>query len=330
MTRRRRAPLTRAAVVAATSLSLALGLTAFGGSAVAKDDPATDPTVEPVPVPQIKIATFNAGATVKPARSMQDLAKIVALNPDVIALQEFSNWTKRSTVAETLINCEGCVYGGYMPVAAVQGGTPILYRSDRFRLLAAGTQQVTEATFVGKAGAGPSTVRPKYVNWVRLRDLTTKRLIHVFNNHTIASVQGSNGGPNRKFKLRLKVYRKHMKGLQALIQQTTATYKGLVFVTGDLNVNFRRDKVLAPKLFPYTRLGDVGLRASYDLLGQPATGTHVLRSGNASRLIDYVYLKPGKAVTPVAQTILPDVFSDHRPLLVDFEVRPRVKKQPLG
>lgn len=316
-------------MVALTSLSLALGAAALPGSAWAKDDPTVeDPTTEEpeVPgVPQVRVATFNAGAEVKPARSMEDLAQIMALSPDIVSLQEFSSWEKRTTVAATYLDCETCVYDGYMPIAAVQGGTPILYRSDRFKLLAAGTVQVTEATFVGKAGAGPATIRPKYVNWVRLRDLTTKRLVHVFNNHTIPSVQGADGGPNTKFPLRLKVYRQHMKGLQALITQATAAYKGLVFVTGDLNVNFRRDRVLAPKLFPYTRMGDVGLRASFDLLGEPSSGTHVLRSGNDTRLIDYVYLKPGKAIVPLGHIILPEVHSDHRPLLVDFEVQNRVK-----
>jgi endonuclease/exonuclease/phosphatase (EEP) superfamily protein YafD len=145
----------------------------------------------------------------------------------------------------------------------------------------------------------------------------------VLNNHTVPSVQGRDGGPNRRSPERLDIYRTHMEGLQNLVRPIEEQGLGLVFVTGDLNVNYRRDSVLAPEMFPYHRMGEVGLEASYQALGQPAIGTHVLRSGNDSRLIDYVYFQPGSRLQAYDQRVLTGFASDHRPLLVEFQVTRR-------
>ena len=272
----------------------------------------------------LTVVTYNAGAQVRPSRTMGDLASIFRRNPDIVTLQEMSSGEKRKRVRERYLDCARCVWDAHMPVPPVPGGTPVLWRSDRLRLVGYGTEQVTRATYVGNAGAGPATIRPKYVNWVRLRDLRSGRLVHVLNNHTVPSVQGKDGGPNRRMHKRLGIYRKHMAGLQGLVREIHEQYaSSLVFVTGDLNVNYRRDRVLAPSLFPYRRLGDVGLRASYRALGEPRNGTHTLRSGNSKRLIDHVYYLPRRSLVPSRQRILTGLSSDHRPLLVSFAVKNR-------
>jgi endonuclease/exonuclease/phosphatase (EEP) superfamily protein YafD len=147
-------------------------------------------------------------------------------------------------------------------------------------------------------------------------------VIHVLNNHTVPSVQGKGGGPNYELPKRLKLYRKHMAGVQRLVRHITKRYPwGLVFVVGDLNVNYRRDRVVAPSIFPYRRLGNVGLCASYRVLGEPRRGTHVLASGNDTRLIDHIYFKPRRSLVPSRQRIMTGLASDHRPLLVTFKLR---------
>ncbi|MGH3360834.1 MAG: endonuclease/exonuclease/phosphatase family protein [Nocardioides sp.] len=280
----------------------------------------------------ITLVSYNAGAKVSVARSMWDLEEIIRrVDPDIISLQEMSNGEKRQQIRKTYL-CDTCEWDAYMPGNypeyvdgdAVKAGTPLLYRSDRLELEAAGTEQVTERTYVGDAGAGPRWIQPKYVNWVRLRDQRSQRLVHVFNNHTVPSVQGRNGGPNRSMTERLGIYRKHMTGLQELIRGLTADGPlGLSFVTGDLNVNYRRDKVLQPALFPYRRLGNVGMRANWSALGEPRIGTHTLDNGNGTRLIDYVYFTPQRSLTPSRQRILRGMYSDHRPVSVSFEVKNR-------
>ena len=267
------------------------------------------------------VATYNAEARQSPARTMRSLARILDTEADIVALQEMASGKKRKLVRERFLDCKRCVWDAYMPRPASRGETPLLFRSPHFRLEASGTKQVTKATYVGRAGAGPSTIGAKYVTWVRLRDLRSGRVVHVLNNHTVPSVQGRGGGPNYRLPKRLKLYRKHMAGVQSLVRQMTRRYRwGLVFVVGDLNVNYRRDRVVTPSIFPYRRLGDVGLRASYRALGEPRMGTHKLASGRGTRLIDHVYFRPRRSLDPLRQRIMTGLASDHRPLLVTFKV----------
>lgn len=302
----------------AVGLALCVGLSAVP---VAADGARRGPGPEPAPTVPLRVVTYNTEARLSPATAMQDLAAIMARHPDIVALQELASPEKRADIRATYVDCDGCVWGTNMPGPPVPGETPILYRADRFELLDSGSVQVTEPTYVGPAGAGPSTINAKYVNWVRLKDLQSGRPVYVLNNHAVPSVQGKTGGPNRHAPERLRIYRKHMDGLQHLVRDLTAQHWGLVFVTGDLNVNFRRDRVLEPAIFPYRKLGEVGLAASYQALREPSIGTHTLPSGNDTRLIDYVYFLPRKPLVPSGQRIIRGLSSDHRPLAVDFEVK---------
>ena len=315
--------------VGALALAAALTVSLTAPSTGAATEPSG--TEEPG-TSTIKIVSYNAGAKVGVSGAMDDLERIMATDPDVITLQEMSSGKKRQAIRETYLNCDTCVWDAYMPGDypeyedgnAVKAGTPILYRSDRFELKEGATKQVTERTWVGSDGAGPTYIQPKYVNWVWLKDLRSYRSVHVLNNHTVPSVQGSNGGPNRSNPERLAIYRKHMTGLQELVRTINVDVpRGLSFATGDLNVNYRRDKVLQPALFPYRRLGDVGMRANYWALGEPRIGTHTLDNGNGTRLIDYVYFTPRSPLTPVDQKIMRGLNSDHRPIVVTYEVKNR-------
>ena len=264
----------------------------------------------------VQFATYNTRAQVPTRKAVHDVVRLSKTGADVITLQEMSNPQRRKEVLAKLVTCGGCAFRAYMPRSAVPGGTPILYREKRFELLKAGTKLVAEAEHVGSRGAGPATLRARYVNWVHLRERRTDRSVYVLNNHAVPSVQ-AHGGPNKKMRKRLDMYRHHMRGLQELVVRFKH-HGGKVFVAGDLNVNYRGDRLTRAHVFPYYRLGKVGLRASYRTLGEPKRGTHVLSSGNANRLIDYVYYLPRPAVEPVAQHVLGGYASDHRPLFVEF------------
>lgn len=289
------------------------------------EDPTTDPEPEPEPEPfvpptgPIRIVTYNTEAGLKVPVAVADFARLLKRKPDIITLQEMASAKKRRQIREQYLDCETCTYDGYLPQPPTPGSTPVIWNSDRFRLLGARTVKVTEPTYVGKRGAGPSTIRSKYINWVRLRDLVTGRAINVLNNHLVPSVQGGKGGPNNN-KRRVAIYRKHMEALSALVYRIHQAKVGIVVVTGDFNVNYRKDRVLKPYVFPYRQLGKRGMRASYEFLGLPRMGTHTLKGGNSTRLIDYVYLdnRP-KVLTPKKQRIVRNMSSDHRPLLVDIQ-----------
>ena len=264
----------------------------------------------------VQIATYNSAAATKIDQAVADITRLATVS-DVVTLQEMGSAKRRKAVAASLVDCETCVFDAYMPVPAVPGSTPILWNSERLKFKASGTRKVSEDTFVGKAGAGPSTLRAKYINYVLLKDRQTKVNFYVLNNHAVPSVQGDGGRANRKYPKRLALYRQHMNGLKQLVAELQANGRA-VFVTGDLNVNYRRDRIVQDRLFPYYNLGQVGLRASHAALGEPAIGTHSLGSG--SRLIDYVFYPQHSAVVPVAQQVQTGYSSDHRPLVVGFEL----------
>lgn len=267
----------------------------------------------------LRIATYNVHSGLSVSTAVADLTKLAGTGADVIGLQEMGGRARRDAVRAQLVDCETCLLDAYMPLNGPQASTPILYRSDRFELQASGSLKVSDATYVGPEGAGPSTLKAKFVNWVSLQHLESGRVVHVLNNHAVPSVQAKDGGPNWKLPERLELYRKHMAGLRSLITQF-AENGDPVFVTGDFNVNHRKDRVVRAAMFPYVQLGSLSTRASWFTLGEPSTGTHVLQNGFDKRLIDYVFHRENTAVTLKTQAILRGYASDHRPVTTTYAV----------
>lgn len=303
------------AIVCGVLLAAGLGV---AGTASADSRSATGRTSQPVTA-TVRIATLNTAATLKTRKAVRDVVDLAGTGADVLALQEMGSRIRRNAVTEALVDCSLCAYDAYMPGPAVEGSTPILFRWDTFRLVESGSRQVSPATYVGPRGAGPSTIRAKYVNFVKLRERATGRTLYVLNNHAVPTVQASSGGPNRRLPARLRLYRQHMNGLKALVSSFQADGSA-VFVVGDLNVNYRKDRIVQARLFPFVKMGEVGLDASHAALGEPDLGTHVLPNGHDLRLIDYVFYPRHPAVEPLSQSVLTGYRSDHRPLTVDFRL----------
>ena len=270
----------------------------------------------------IQVASYNTASTLRTRRAVGDVVRLAETGADVLGLQEMASPDRRSRVARRLVTCGDCRFHAFVPRGAVPGSMPIYYRAHRFHLLGSGSRQVTEAARVGSRGAGPDVLRARYVNWVHLRERRTGRSLFVLNTHAVPTVQVGSGGPNTRLPQRLALYRKHMRGLQDMVARFEKK-GGKVFLTGDLNVNYRTDCRVAARLFPYHRLGEVGMHASYRALGMPERGTHVLPSGSDKRLIDYVYYLPRRSVRPEEQHVLHGYSSDHRPLLVGFALTAR-------
>jgi endonuclease/exonuclease/phosphatase (EEP) superfamily protein YafD len=268
----------------------------------------------------LTLASYNIRHTLSAGTAANDVRRLTGTGVDVIGLQEMSSRTRRNAVLAAVRDCSSCVMQGvFFDAAAGVGAVPILFRADRFRLYDSGSVRLTDRTFVGAKGAGPSWMPPKYLNWVKLQDRRTGRFFYVMNSHTVASVQAKNGGANTNTR-RLQLYRQHMAGVRSHVERVKRQQVG-VFVLGDLNVNYRRDRVVRARAFPFANMAQVQVRASYEHLGVPRIGTHVRRDGGSStRLIDYVYFLPQLSFTPVAQSILRSYSSDHRPVVVRFSV----------
>ena len=283
----------------------AAGATAASGSASAS-------TARNTTSATVKIASYNTQFGRSPDAVVREVRRLGAEGADIIALQEMGSPKRRQAVRDRLVNCGYCVWDAFMTNLREQNATPILYRSSQFRLLATGAEKVSNRTFVGGAGAGPSTLKAKYVVWVHLRHLASGQHLYVLNNHAVASVQGPGGGRNKRAPKRLALYRDHMHGLTSLIEELPSA--SAVFVTGDFNVNYRRDAIVRDSMFPFHNLSQVDVAASYRSLGQPKVGTH----GSGDRLIDYVHHRRQVDVTPRSQSILRGYGSDHRPVMVGY------------
>lgn len=318
-------PSARTAVLAlAAALVVTMGTT--GPSADARSAPATVArSSQAAPVAStVRIATFNTAAMSSTREAFNDVKDLLAQGPDIVALQEMSSWERRERVRKRLLDCETCLWDGWIPIQAVPGGQPILWRSDKFTLLGKDWIEVAPETYVGERGAGPATMHAKYVVRLRLRDNVTGRKIWILNNHLVPTVQEPDGGRNGNIR-RTRLYARHMAGLHAILDRiATEEGGGHVFITGDFNVNYRNDKVVQDPIFPYESLGDGrSFRASYYTLGEPAAGTHVLDNGFDKRLIDYVHYFPNRRVIAQGQRIVRGMNSDHRPLIVDFKIAQR-------
>ena len=269
----------------------------------------------------IKIATFNAAAFQSNKRAVRDVRRLARAGIDVMGLQEMASAKRRKRVHDTLVGCRGCPWAQHVPGGgAVRASTPIYWKREQYKLMKRGAVFVSPPTRVGSAGAGPARMNAKYISFVRLRDRGTGRTLWVLNNHAVPSVQGRNGGANKSRPARLRLYKKHMIKLQKLVRECTRK-GGLVFAIGDFNVNFRTDRRQRTHRFPSYRLGRVGLRNSYGALGEPALGTHSLRGGRSTRLIDHVWFTPRRTLTPTHQRLLRGYGSDHRPVKVSFKSR---------
>lgn len=303
-----------ALMIALLLLVSGVALLGSSGSASAKRSQGEPVTAD------LRIVSYNVSADVKVQRTIDDLTSIITNQaPDIISLQEMSSWARRQAVRASFVDCEGCLYDTYMPIAAVPGGQPILFRRDKYTVLGSGMRKVTEDTYVGPKGAGPSTIHAKWITWVWLRDLATGRQVYVLNNHFVPTVQAPDGGKNNQTR-RLAIYRKNMRGLVALIQEIRSTTGGLVFVTGDFNVNYRGDVVKQARIFPYSALGSIGVTSSYQDVYVPDIGTHILPNGYDKRLIDYVFSLHRRGVASDALQILMGLSSDHRPVVSDFTI----------
>lgn len=261
------------------------------------------------------LASYNIRHALSDAVATDDVQRLAESGVDIIALQEMGSRMRRNAVRARLVDCATCEFRAYMPDGFGPAEVPFLFRASAFELVSKGTEKVSDATYVGPDGAGPSTMGAKYLTYVELRHVATGQDIYVINNHAVPSVQASDGGPNYKNAERLQLFRQHMDGLSAMVQRFEAT-GAAVFTAGDFNVSWRRDSVVQSKLFPYYRLSQVGVHASYEYLGAPATGTQ----GTGNRLIDQVSSSENGAIVPLDQAILSGYSSDHRPVRVRYGI----------
>jgi endonuclease/exonuclease/phosphatase family metal-dependent hydrolase len=126
------------------------------------------------------IATWNVGDG-KDASKADGLDRLARHGADVIGLQECGD---REQMLKRWCEQNGWeMFAGSLPGAP---SVPILSNPRAVKATHSGTTPATPATFVGRAGAGPSTMKPKV--WNRVRFAADGVEVVVINGHLVPSV----------------------------------------------------------------------------------------------------------------------------------------------
>lgn len=258
---------------------------------------------DPVPVSnpgarfEVRIASWNTLATNSTDRIVSGL-RAIGDQVDVIGVQELNPEGRRRAVETRM--------GRSWGVSSGNNSVPILWNKARYQLLAEGSEKVFDIERIEDGVAGVS-IGPKSIPWVQLRDKGTGAVFFVANYHIVPSIDRS-GRPNTQNPKRLALYQRQMIATVAVVNQLRRY--GPVFVTGDFNVDARRDALAADPSFPYSQLRAAGLASNWSILGYPKAGTQ-----SGGRLIDYVWANTATA-TLTRQTIAPSYGSDHKAVIV--------------
>lgn len=105
-----------------------------------------------------------------------------------------------------------------------------------------------------------------------------------------------------------------MQLIQTIVKNNFSGENLPIIITGDFNVDYRTDKVVKYKYFPYATMANLGFTSNWAYAeedgGLPSGG-----SGSSNRLIDYVFIKRGVGLGFSETSINTDMFgSDHHPV----------------
>lgn len=286
------------AVTAATTAQEAtLSCTAPGG-----DGTVPQPTGESDAPLNLTVATWN---TLRSNSVKRTVTGIKTIGADVVGLQELSGSGRRRQVLQQV--------AGTYAASSNNNAVKILWRRDKYSLVAQDSVEVFGVRRIESGTAGTS-IGPKSVHWVQLRDRSTGADLIVVNHHLVPDVDRK-GRPRPGATKRLRAYHDQMAAMLALADRLKTVAP--VVVTADWNVDARRDaKVKSPR-FPYVLLQKHGLYSNWRALGYPSGGTQ----SRGKRLIDMVAATTDQ-LAPTAQRIGPRFGSDHRSVVVTLSNKP--------
>lgn len=126
----------------------------------------------------LRVATANILVTLGRADARGCLAKVIAEDPDIIAVQE---WGKnRQSILDS--------FKDYANTRGPRGGGPVLWKKDRFRLLRVSSKMLAPEQNVGVLPGRKTTLPPSWMTEAHLLDLKTGEHLVVLNFHLTANV----------------------------------------------------------------------------------------------------------------------------------------------
>lgn len=169
------------------------------------------------------IATLNIKAGLSAERAAADIERLLSKKPGILGLNEVSRGRRTRRIRRALAE-QG--YGFFQG----RGGNPIAWDLSRYKVMERGNHFLTPRTYVGKAGAGPSTLRRKDAAYVVLKDRKTGKLVTFTSAHLAPSRHL--GGK------RAELHRRQIEGLAELQKILARKHpKAQRFLAGDFNTS---------------------------------------------------------------------------------------------
>ncbi|HEX8488634.1 MAG TPA: NlpC/P60 family protein [Propionibacteriaceae bacterium] len=247
----------------------------------------TDCATATTGAPEVRVGSWNVLKSNSNGRIRAGLAEL-ATRADVFGLQEMGSSSKRAMVKKT---------AGFT-MSLDRTAVPILYRTDKYALIAQGRQQAFPSGQKVERHNGSSVTAAKYVSWVQLQDTVTSQSFYVLNTHLLVGAQNSDKQRKNNPK-RVALYNRQLATVTSLADRFRASGAS-VYVTCDCNVNY------SPKLSPIITMREHGLTANWQTLDGKAT--------RGKRYLDYVWSNQ----TPSSQVTGGNHGSDHRVLAVTY------------
>ena len=253
----------------------------------------------------VRMATWNVLKSNSNQRIVAGLTSIAAAGADVIAVQELQSY-HRGTVARRLRAAGWEMSDG-------NTATPVLWRADRYKLLAQGRVKEFGVVRIEPGSAAGTSIGPKWIQWVQLQDTSTGAVFIAASHHLVPGIE-SRGRTDRHGPRRVAYAKKQILAAGQLAQQVGRNGQIPFLIGSDWNIDARKDARVRAPGFPYTTLPAYGLYSNWRVLGYPKQGTH------GDRLIDGIFTTT-TTIAPVRHQILGHYGSDHRAALVQYTNR---------
>lgn len=257
------------------------------------------------PLP-IDVGSYNIRAGVSTG-AFESGVRSVTSQSDLVGLQEVNSKPKKA-VLESL---RGWNY--WRSTYAVGGEqSPVLWKTDRFRMLDARVVKVAGPRYIGNEDPKRGTyTHPCFVTLVHLRDLSSGDVLSVINVHLPPGAVVS-GQPVPTRPRIFRAFRATVVGTGKLVSAEQAVNRR-VFVLGDFNIGWVADKRVGRYNMPYKLFGRRGLQSMW-ATDRPTggVGSHL----DSPALIDQVY---SATMASTARVDYDTTVSDHFPVLARYD-----------
>jgi len=242
--------------------------------------------------PDLRVIQLNIRHGLSPALWAADAQRATSM-ADIADFQEATESSDRDALM-TMLELQG--WGYWIPE---KGGVenPITWNASRFSMVSANSVQ----TIPGQKGVTPA----RFINTVVLRENLTGRLITVINTHTLNKGAPDGGLKQNSRTERLKTHLVMLRDAILAAEQTSP----YVVATGDLNVNYMRDRNIKAPGLPTDVLGPF---VNFNMPIGPTWG--------GTTELDYVMTpKLDNSFIPVSSAIIDGFRSDHHAVLANLD-----------